>query len=269
MRKLYRVSYIWHTDLAITALYHWVEYPWKTILISRKCVSVVYSLPFKHWYIYRTITLLIIDTHVVNDGDMRLSTVVEMYNMFGDVIWRVCPYRVTIASTISEIMFENRNWNYEPLLSPCIKTWGEFIKESGIRSEGYGFEITPQPMKRFPHTSHRCHDECSWQSRGHVGFTLSTGYVMVRERWRLNDKLECGTWYHHPRRLQCVLSRNLRIFKVAMWHYRCRHNLKNNCIWDNLQCCLLVPRSPSKPVMLTFDLQSRKALFIEIVFWHV
>ena len=82
-------------------------------------------------------------------------------------------------------------------------------------------------------------------------------------------KLECGTWYHHPRRLQCVLSRNLRIFKVATWHYWCRHNLKNNCIWDNLQYCLLVPRSPSKPVMLTIDLQSRKVLFIEIVFWHV
>ena len=59
-------------------------------------------------------------------------------------------------------------------------------------------------------------------------------------------QLECGTWYHHPRRLQCVWSRNLRIFKVATWHYRCRHNLKNNCIWDNLQCCLLVPMSPSK-----------------------
>ena len=81
--------------------------------------------------------------------------------------------------------------------------------------------------------------------------------------------LLCGTWYHHLRCLQCVLSRNLRIFKVATWHYRCRHNLKNNCIWDNLQCCLLVPRSPNKPVMLTFDLQSRKVLFIEIVFWHV
>ena len=39
-------------------------------------------------------------------------------------------------------------------------------------------------------------------------------------------KLECGTWYHHPRRLQCVLGRNLRICKVATWHYRCRHNLK-------------------------------------------
>ena len=63
--------------------------------------------------------------------------------------------------------------------------------------------------------------------------------------------LECGIWYYHPRRLQCVWRRNLRIFKVATWHYRCRHNLKNNCIWDNLQCCLLVPRSPSKPVMLT------------------
>ena len=37
-------------------------------------------------------------------------------------------------------------------------------------------------------------------------------------------------------------------------------------IWDNLQYCLLVPRSPSKPVMLTIDLQSRKLLFIEIVF---
>ena len=71
-------------------------------------------------------------------------------------------------------------------------------------------------------------------------------------------QLECGTWYHHPRRLQCVWSRSLRIFKVATWHYRFRHNLKNNCIWDNLQCCLLVPRSQSKPVMLTFDLQSRK-----------
>ena len=77
-------------------------------------------------------------------------------------------------------------------------------------------------------------------------------------------ELECGTWYHHPRRLQCVFSRNLRFFKVA--HYRCRHNLENNCIWDNLQCCLLVPKSPSQPVMLTFDLQSRKVLFIEIVF---
>ena len=79
-------------------------------------------------------------------------------------------------------------------------------------------------------------------------------------------KLECGTWYHHPQRLQCVLSWNLRIFKVATWHYRCRHNLKNNCIWDNLQYCLLVPRSSSKSVMLTIDLQSRKVLFIKIVF---
>ena len=51
--------------------------------------------------------------------------------------------------------------------------------------------------------------------------------------------LECGTWYHHPRRQQCVLSRNVRIFKVATRHYRCRHHVKNNCIWDNLPCCLL------------------------------
>ena len=79
----------------------------------------------------------------------------------------------------------------------------------------------------------------------------------LRPNKRLS-KLECGAWSHHPRRLQCVWSRNLRIFKVAMWHFRCRHNLKNNYIWDNLQCCLSVPRSPSKPVMLTFDLQSRK-----------
>ena len=30
-----------------------------------------------------------------------------------------------------------------------------------------------------------------------------------------------------------------QIFKVATWHYRCRHHLKYNCIWDNLHCCLL------------------------------
>ena len=30
-----------------------------------------------------------------------------------------------------------------------------------------------------------------------------------------------------------------QMFKVATWHYRCRHHLKNNCIWDHLQCCLL------------------------------
>ena len=81
-------------------------------------------------------------------------------------------------------------------------------------------------------------------------------FMMIR--WWEHGELECGTWYHHPRRLQCALSRNLRIFKVATWHCQCRHNLKNNCIWDNLQCCLLVPRSHSKPAMLTFDLQSWK-----------
>ena len=79
---------------------------------------------------------------------------------------------------------------------------------------------------------------------------------------------------------QCVLSRNLRIFKVATWHYRFRHNLKNNCIWDDLQCCLLVPMSNSKPVMLTFDLQSRKVYSLissfgmyklerQLWYWHL
>ena len=61
-----------------------------------------------------------------------------------------------------------------------------------------------------------------------------------------------------PTDVQCVWCRNLRIFKVATWHYRCRHNLINNCIWDNLQCCLLVPRSPSKPVMLTLTCNLEK-----------
>ena len=101
----------------------------------------------------------------------------------------------------------------------------------------------------------------------------------LRDRMHILYKLECGTWYQHPRRLQCVLSRNLIIFKVATWHYRCRHNLKNNCIWDNLQCCLLVPRLPSrpKPVMLTFDLQSRKVRSFfgmynrerQLWYWHL
>ena len=110
-----------------------------------------------------------------------------------------------------------------------------------------------------------------WQvSLDHNCWIISNADVIQKISPRLlQNQLECGTWYHHPQRLQCVLSRNHRIFKVATWHYRCHHNLKNNCIWDNLQCCLLVPRSSSKPVMWTFDLQSRKILFIEIVFWHV
>ena len=44
--------------------------------------------------------------------------------------------------------------------------------------------------------------------------------------WNHNKLLECGTWYHHPQRHQCVLSRNLRTFKVTKWHCRCRHHLK-------------------------------------------
>ena len=80
-------------------------------------------------------------------------------------------------------------------------------------------------------------------------------------------QLECGTWYHHPRRPQCVLSRNLRIFKVAAWHYRCCHNLKNSCIWDNSQYCFLVPRSPSKPVMLTLTCNLEKCYSLRSVFF--
>ena len=116
--------------------------------------------------------------------------------------------------------------------------------------------------------------------------------VLKRRRWKgslirwgwdkVDDilQLECGTWYHHPRRLQCVWSRNLRMFKVATWHYRCRHNLKNKCIWDNLQCCLLVPRSPGKPVIwpLTCNLEKCNSLISsfgmynlerQLRYWHL
>ena len=48
------------------------------------------------------------------------------------------------------------------------------------------------------------------------------------------SQLECDTWYDHPRCQECVLSWNLRIFKVATWHDRCLHHHKKNCIWHNL-----------------------------------
>ena len=120
--------------------------------------------------------------------------------------------------------------------------------------------------EQLPYYSHHYNDVIMSAAVSQI-----TGVSMVcwTVYWAPDRRLECGTWYHHPRRLQCVWSWNLRISKVATWHNRCRHNLKNNCIWDNLQCCLLVPRSPSKPVMLTIDLQSGEVLFIEIVFWHV
>ena len=84
--------------------------------------------------------------------------------------------------------------------------------------------------------------------------------------WTKSDKTRIWNLILSPAKPTVCLEQKSENFKVATWHYRCRHNLKNNCIWDNLQCCLLVPMSPSKPVMLTFDLQYRKVLFIEIVF---
>ena len=79
--------------------------------------------------------------------------------------------------------------------------------------------------------------------------------IKIEQNWNMEHDIITRDAYS-------VFGRNPRFFKVAMWHYRCRHNLENNCIWDNLQCCLLVPKSPSKPVMLTFDLQSRKTIMI-------
>ena len=40
------------------------------------------------------------------------------------------------------------------------------------------------------------------------------------------SELECGKWYHHPWRQQHVFSRNLRNYKVATCHRRCRRHLK-------------------------------------------
>ena len=79
------------------------------------------------------------------------------------------------------------------------------------------------------------HTHCHRPSRS---FIILWSYKMIKYSYHMLQ-LEGGTWYHHPRRLQCVLSRNMRIFKVARWHFRCHHHLKNNCIWDNLQFCLL------------------------------
>ena len=127
---------------------------------------------------------------------------------------------------------------------------------------GVSKEISVQIVSKYNDFDKQTEVEnvCKWQSwcRGlNVAINIIQ-LIPAQVKSLILYELECGTWYYHPRRLQCVWSRNLRISKVATWHYRCRHNLKNNCIWDNLQCCLLVPRSPSKPVMLTFDLQSRK-----------
>ena len=74
----------------------------------------------------------------------------------------------------------------------------------------------------------------TWTIAGLLSIELLGTYFS--ETWiriyHFHSRLECGTWYHHPWRLQCVLSRNMRIFKVATWHYRCRHNLKINVdIW--------------------------------------
>ena len=57
-----------------------------------------------------------------------------------------------------------------------------------------------------------CNVYCRWLSGKQMLIKLAT-----RNIWQQ----ECGTWYHHPWRPRCVLSRNLRIFKVSTWHFRC------------------------------------------------
>ena len=64
-------------------------------------------------------------------------------------------------------------------------------------------------------------------------------YISSRMIINLHISPECGTRYHHPRRQQCVLNRNLSTLNVATCHYWCRHHRKDNCIWDNLLCCLI------------------------------
>ena len=54
-----------------------------------------------------------------------------------------------------------------------------------------------------------------------TGFVKGLWYSKSKQK-----KLKCGARYHHPRRQQCVLSRNMRMFKVATWHYRSNHHLK-------------------------------------------
>ena len=76
-------------------------------------------------------------------------------------------------------------------------------------------------------------------------------------------KVECGTWYQHPRCQQCVMNRNLRIFKVTTWHYRCYYHLTNNCIWHDLLCCLLFCSQIQTSNLTTIHCQMRHQVVLE------
>ena len=75
----------------------------------------------------------------------------------------------------------------------------------------------------------------------HLFFAMLQNYLSLKVTCyhKLNDlRLECGTWFHHLRSQQCVLSRNLRIFNVATWHYRCRHHPKIILKDDDYDICI-------------------------------
>ena len=175
--------------------------------------------------IWSNTDLLSIRTLGTNFSEIRFKIqkcpLMKMHYSMSSVKWRpFCAVRDTLRSEQDGQHFANK-------IFKCI---------SWIKSIVFWFKL---------HT-------CGFLRR--ILLIICQHWLMRPTGYKPISKLECGTWYHHPLRLECVLSRNLRIFKLATWHYRCRHNLKNNSIWDNLHCCLLVPRSPSKPVRLTFDL---------------
>ena len=87
---------------------------------------------------------------------------------------------------------------------------------------------------------------------------ICTMWINLFTSSRISCQTRMWNMISSPATPTVCLEQKLRIFKVATWHYRCLHNLKNNCIWDNLQCCLLVPRSHSKPVMLTLTCNLEK-----------
>ena len=125
----------------------------------------------------------------------------------------------------------------------CIQLLARYYLQNLLLSgiDQLNVALTLGTMAMEIHGNLRCEDAIGsililWPELTCARHSLSGTYsTSINIIYRTIEQLECVTWYHHPRRLQCVLSTNLRIFKVATWHCRCRHNLKNNCFWDNLQ----------------------------------
>ena len=119
------------------------------------------------------------------------------------------------------------------------------VKQNAVINVGVVF-----PVKLPKYASVNCQKVCGEQIRKWL-YVLRIHHHYVYDnvrRHKCYDTHESENGWK-TNEYHCVLSRILRIFKVATWHYRCHHRHKNVCTWDNLLLCFYSAAKFALPIV--------------------